>query len=282
MSFQIVGYPSAVYDAAHTDLPSTQIWWDAPDLSWLKDHKGHAYWLDDDFNDNGSAAATTLAFWGKGWKAYNAGSGTVTNAAVISSTAVPTGCVQISTDTAGDQGSLCQVCSPFSLAATAKKLWLEARIATTQIVTNDAALLFGLGATSAWTPGAAVPLADANALAAASILIGWHRDEDGLGVLQTGYADSAADYTDVDTTAGTIAALTWTKLGLVYDPSDTTNTIRFYQNGVVCDNVVSAATLAALTYLDATALGVFFAFFADSAGTSSSLYCDWVRCIQLI
>ena len=140
----------------------------------------------------------------------------------------------------------------------------------------------GLGNNADVTFGAAIPLADADATGTAVALLGFNRLEDGLGVLNTSYTDEAATYTNVQASAGAIAADTWVKVGFTWDRSKAANALEFYVNGVKCTTAMSAAAVAALTHLDASGLGPVFAQFADASGTANYAYLDWWRCAQLL
>jgi hypothetical protein len=175
--------------------------------------------------------------------------------------------------------------SPFSFLTTANtKGWFEARIATTSILTNMGQLFCGLCENAVITYGAATPLANADATASTGAMIGFNRLEDGLGVLNTSYADHAAVWTDVGTAANsTLAANTWIKLGMTWDfrpTADTTRAVRFFVDDVECSSAMTKAAVLALTHLDAKGLGPCLAFFADSAGTADYVYLDWWRAAQ--
>lgn len=185
-------------------------------------------------------------------------------------------------DTAGDQAVIGTAQAPFSLATTAKKLWFEARIATTSIATNMTHIFCGLGNVGDVTFGAAIPLADADATGTAVALAGITRLEDGLGVLNASYTDEAATYTHAETGLGAIAANTWVKVGFTFDPARGSSCLEFFVNGVKGGSPVSKATWAALTHLDASNMGPVFAQFADTGGTANYAYMDWWRCAQLL
>lgn len=238
------------------------------------------FYVDDDFVDFGLPGTQTTEINLGRYKVYNTGAAKVQSANGFPTTHVAGGVISILCDTAGDQGVIGTHASPFLLNSSAGKLGFEARFAMTGIATNNAQVYLGLSETVAMTFGAAVPLADADALGTTGGNIGFNILEDGLGVLNASYADRAAAWTNVEASVGTMAAHTWKKLGMRYDPADTLRAVRFYVDGVECANAISAATLAALTYLDVNGLGLCFAMFADSAGTSTYGYLDWWKCYQ--
>jgi hypothetical protein len=277
-----VGYKGAT-NPDNSRGPSPSIWSSAGVEGW-QPGVGHHFF--DDFKEQPLVVPTitTVASLGNGYAAYNTGSGTVTYPSSFGGTEYNIGILAMGVDTAGDQGAIMRYGRPLFLtgsAATSGKAWFEARIATTQILTNDAQIFVGLGETDNLTLGAAVPLGDANAVSNAGAFIGFQREEDGLGVLNTVYADRATSFTEVSATEATIAAATWTRVGMVYDPDNSAKCIKFYQNGVELATGISRSTLTGLTNLDANPLGFVASIFADSAGTSSYLYFDWIRYAQL-
>jgi hypothetical protein len=155
-------------------------------------------------------------------------------------------------------------------------------VATTSILTNMGQWFVGLAENQIATFGAATPLANADATASTLAMIGFNRLEDGLGVWNTSYADHAAAWTDIGTAANsTLAANTWTKVGMKIDMKDTARCVRFYVDNIECSSAMTKAALLATTYLDVSGLGPCMAFFADSAGTADYTYLDeWRYAMQ--
>lgn len=264
--------------------PSAGVWGDCPvTIQDLRNDPTLGWFFDDDFTDFGLPGTQTTEINLGRYKVYNTGAGKVITDSMPTATGTATrgGIISMLCDTAGDQSVIGTHACPFSLNASAGKLWFEGRIATTSIATNMTHIFFGLGNNADVTFGAAIPLADADATGTAVALAGFTRLEDGLGVLNTSYTDEAASYTHVQTSAGSIAANTWIKLGMKFDPNGGSNCLSFYVNGAKTTTSLSATTLAALTHLDASGLGPVFAQFADSAGTANYAYLDWWRCIQI-
>jgi hypothetical protein len=281
---------TAVYKETATGNtgPSPEIW-GGIDIARIKAGDiGYGYMFEDDFLSSHipNPTLTTQVAYANGYKAFASSGGSIACTTSINSTETAGGIIDLTTDTAGEACLLAQSGNPFRIRGTTagKKLAFEARIAITQIVTNDAQYFIGLGETDAMTLSVTVPLADADACEGSGSMIGFSRTEDGLGVLKTVYADRAATWTSIDATAGTIAALTWTKIGGFYDPERTNqygDNLWFYQDGVMLDTGLTNAEIAALTYLDANNLGLLAGLYTDSAGTASHLYMDWWRCAQL-
>ncbi len=175
---------------------------------------------------------------------------------------------------------------PFLLTTTnsASKLWFEARIATTSILTNAGQLFCGLCETAVTTYSVTIPLGNADVVSSAPALLGFNRLEDGLNVLNTSYADHATSWTNIQATANsTLAANTWIKLGMKVDFSnnaDPARAVRFFVDGVECSSAMTKAALLALTHLDVKGLGPCLAFYGDSEG-SDYVYIDWWRVAQV-
>lgn len=263
--------------------PSAGIWGDLPNQEELRNGPRAGIEFFDDFvNFMPHGTQTTHLNLGQ----YNVFCSTAGNiiptTTPLGGAALTGGHISALADTAGDAFSLALNHDPFVL--NSGKLWFEARIGMTGIATNNEQVFVGLGETAAFTAlSATVPLGDTDTANTSGCMIGFNVKEDGLGVLNTCYQDRSATWTYVKTgTSGTMAANTYIKVGFVYNPNDSTNAIKFYVNGVALPDVVSASTLAALTYLDVNGLGPVMAGFADTAGTTNYVYMDWWRCAQVI
>ncbi len=273
-----------------TNVPNTQrgpspyLWGDCP---WVEiqanPNLGYTFW--DDFTGFTLPGTQTseLSLGVNGWKVYNTGAGNVKTNPSLDGTLTGGGIISMLCDTAGDASVIANQACPFvmsGLTSNSGKLWFEARIALTGIATNNVAVFIGLGENSGYTLGAAKPLADADGVATDVPFIGLNVTEDGVGVVRGVYADEAATWTVPAATVGTLAASTFAKVGMLYDPENSDATVQFFFNGVPSTSVVSNATLTALTNLDVSPLGPVFAMFADSAGTATYGYCDWIRIAQ--
>lgn len=272
-------------NAPNTDRgPSPFLWGNCPVSEILHDPNLGVYFFDDFLSFTKPGTQTSELQLTDKWKVYNTGSGQVITDASLGGTLTSGGMISMLADTAGDASAIASHSSPFvmtGLTSNSGPLWFEARVAQTGIATNNIQAFVGLGDNSAYTLGAAKPLGDANAVANDVPFIGLQQNEDGLGVYRGVYADEAATWTEVEDVVGTVAALTFAKLGMYYNPDDSTNCVQFYFNGVPAASVISKATLTGLTNLDAHPLGPVMATFADSAGTSTYFYCDWIRIAQL-
>lgn len=263
---------------------SPAIWDDCP-LSSIREGSIDGTIFEDDFVDyNLPATQTTVVTQGR-YKAYCATAGQWITDYMPHSTTAGTGGGIISglCDSDGDSMAIGTQACPFILTSTMSgKLWFEARIATTSILTNMGQLFCGLSENRSQTYSATVPLGNADATESSGAMIGFNRLEDGLGVLNTSYSDHASVWTDIGAAANsTLAANTWIKLGMKFEPKgDPLRAVRFFVDNVECSAAMTRAALLATTYLDIACLGPCLAFYADSAGTADYVYIDRWRCVQ--
>lgn len=274
-------YGSNLGSADTSRGPSKAIWNKFPVMEVIADPNRGIHFFDD-FNEFGLPGTQTTEINLGRYKVYNTGSTKVAQASTLNSAEVADGMISITTDTAGDQGVIGTHGCPILLSTTTRgQMFFEARVATTSVSTNDGQLFVGLCESDTVTYGAAIPLADANATASTCAMVGFNRLEDGLKVLNTSYADRAATWTDVQASAGSFTAeYTWIKLGMIFDPDNSSRCLRFFVDGIECSSAMTKSALAALTYLDAVALGPCAAVFADS-GAAAALHIDWWRYGQL-
>jgi len=268
--------------------PSPAIWADCP-ISDIRNGITRGWFQSDDFTElsiTGTQTAELLGVGGK-YKLFNASGGTAVDAWQASANAFPTndvagGLLRGRCNTNNHAAALATHGTPFLLTPTAGKLWMEARIAMTRIGTDNAQVFCGLCENGVAAFSATVPLGDADTAYASAAMLGFTTLEDGLGVLNAAYEDRATTW--VNPTAGTgigqMAANTFIKVGLRYDPNNSTDTLTWYVNGVKKVSI-SAATLAATGNLKAKGLGLCLAMYADVSGTTNFVYLDWWHAYQL-
>ncbi|KKM14574.1 hypothetical protein LCGC14_1704760 [marine sediment metagenome] len=265
--------------------PSAQVWADCPVMEIHHDPT-QGYGFFDDFVDVQLPGTQTAQIgWGGKYKVFATASGYVKADETIS-VEVGGGILAFNCDTDNDSASLAVEGEAFRLSgvkATGGKLWFECRIAMSSIATGGIGFLVGLAETQLWTLATGVPWSGAEgAITNTAGFIGFHYPETDTSTMDTVYSDRATSFTKVKDAAVTgVAADTFVKLGMVYDPDDSINCIRFYQDGVPLPDVISRTTLTGLTNLDAGTLGLIFSQHADSAGTAIISYLDWWRCYQL-
>lgn len=279
----MVGYKANLGAVDTTRRVSQNIWGDCPWRDILEGNISGTVFYDDFVDYNLPAVQTTEVTQGR-YKAYcaTAGAWIADNMPHSTTAGVAGGIISGLCDTDGDAMAIGTQSSPILLTTTqVGKVWFEARIATTSILTNMGQLFLGLGENNVTTFSATVPLGNANATSNALAMIGFNRLEDGLGVLNTSYADHAVAWTDIQASADTtLAANTFIKLGMTVDFSDASRCVRFFVNNIECTTAMTKAALLATTFLDVSGLGPLLAFYADSSGTADYVYLDWWRCAQ--
>lgn len=277
--------------------PSNAIWRDCPQQAIKNGEKDGVYFEDDftgfpelQFVPTNTSVQTTSGGLGP-YKVYCATAGTWIQDNMPHSTTAATagGIISGLCDTDNDSMALGTSAGPFLFTTTQSgKIWFEARIATTSILTNMGQIFCGfcesingvLGSQSAYS--STIPLGNADTANTTLSMLGFRRAEDGLSVLDVITADhSATEVLQVTAAStGVLAANTWIKLGIKIDFSQTAYFATFYINGVDCGTYMTKATMLALTFADVSNMGLCLAFYADSAGTADYLYMDWWKAYQ--
>lgn len=285
MSAQTVDFRNNLGSANTDRLWSRNIWADCP---WLDIEDGSVPGLVffDDFQGFPLIGTQTTQIGFGRYKVFATTGSSVTRVSAVNSVEVAGGALSETLDTDNDSASIAQAYPSYLLSGNTSdsgKLWFEVCYAQNSVATNMAAVFLGLAETDQWTLATGVPFNGGDAITNSASAIGFRIEEDGLGVIDTVYSDRATSFTNIgDTEGGTLTANTFRKLGFVYDPSRTTDCIRFYANNLQLSSVVSKTTLQGLTNLDANALGFLWSSCADSAGTSFAGYLKWVRIAQLL
>ena len=255
-----------------TDELSGAVWDNFPIGECIANPRRKGIFRFDDFTDLPLAPTlTTQVAFGK-YKAYAASGCTISRVSAINSVELMGGALQIAMDTDDDEASIADAYPSYLLTGNTSNsglLCMEFCYTQNSIATNMAATFFGLCEVEQYTLGANTPMNSGDAIANSGSMIGFRIEEDGLGVVDTVVSDRATSFTNIgDTEGGTIAAHTFVKYGMVYDPTKGADCITFYINNAKCATKYSKTTLQALTNLDANALGLMWAVAADSGGTS--------------
>ena len=220
------------------------------------------------------------------YKLFATADGTIAPVSAINSVERVGSVLALTAGTTSDNESLsiAQAYPSFYLsgsASTSGKLWFEAEIGVSSILTNTVGFFVGLAETELWTLATGVPFNAGDAITNSASAIGFRKEEDGLGVIDTVYSDRATSFTNAGDAESSIAANTLKKFGMVYNPAETTDCITFYANGLPLTTKVSRTTLTGLTNLDANALGVMAAVICDSAADGTKFFLSKWRCFQL-
>jgi hypothetical protein len=271
---------------------SPNIWSDCP---WDAVTHGviPGYFLDYNFGNLKVAAdvAAADAYWTDGWHVFGS------TGCALSVSADPTalsnafGFATIGSDGDNEGGAIRQNNARFKMTgvnATASsrsgKLWLEWRCKTSHIDNTKHGIFSGLRENTA--ASATVPIAADGTLANENF-VGFHRLEGDGDYFNAVYkADGVTQITALED-AQVIAADTWVKLGLTYNPTDpyssTGASCRFYGNGLQVAQVAVpvAASAGAGAFPNDVLLGFIFAVLNATASTPGTSSINWVRGCQI-
>lgn len=218
---------------------------------------------------NVAATATTLP---DPWTAFT----DATAGSTIASTVEPTdalGAMTLAVTTTQEgihmglftQGNTGTVIDPGGLTAS-NRVWLEGRFKFASIVTQEIGFFFGL-----MEKGRCITLgtiATGGAAVAAVDHVGFLKKSASTTAIGTSSGDGTS--TDLNTTAGTVAAATYINLGLKWDGT----TAKFYINGVADSKTLNAASTGfPLTEGLTPMIGVL----GGSTADDETVICDWVK-----
>lgn len=168
--------------------------------------------------------------------------------------------------------------SPGSVTNYGSKLLFEARIARVGSVA-DGECSFFVGLSKEGRAADNGLITDAHALAGVDAIGFWSLDADGDS-LKMGYNVDSGTAQVIDSTA--IAADTFVKVGLVYDPSEAAGKfIKFYVNGVEQDSYVTKALVGASTFPLGEELTLCLDIKTDGAA-AEAIDIDWWAVAQAI
>lgn len=258
--------------AADTRKPSRLIWEDCPAMQLRRGLRDGLFFRDDFLGSyvqaaNVAAASTTL---NDPWAAFTDATAGATIASgvdptdatgtmVLASTTAQEG-VHVGLHTAKNSSA------PIEAPTATNRIWLEARLKVLNVTVNEIALFFGL-----MERGRLVTLgtiATLGAAVAAVDHVGFLKHSGGTTGIKTSHGNGTS--TILDAAAGTLAADTYTTLGLKWDGA----TFRFYQ-----DNVLLATQLAlgATQFPAGENMAVHFGMISGSGGGDITATIDWVQ-----
>jgi len=262
--------------------PSPVIWADCP-WSEIFNQVGQGqggYQFFDDFLHGGITPTITTAIdltGGSGYSAFGSAGATMTYDDVAG------GAIVLTEATADESLTLYTENHPYRISQDAGKLWFEARIKCSGIVTNANSFFVGLMDTT--TPTDAVPLTATGALADMN-LVGFHAPEANTSAFDASYKADGVTAVEVNSDIGTLVADTYVKLGMVYDPTPSTTGTKaqlvFYVDGA---KQASVATIPDATGTDFPAdigLGLGIALAVGAGAETDTLTMDWWRVAQLV
>lgn len=270
---------------SNTDRRPSPAIWDKVPFERMQEGDLDGVAIYDDFSLLPLQGTLTTQIAAGNYKVFGDTGNTITRVMSINSALVSGGALQFAIDTDNDEVSMAQAYPSFQmtgLATNSGKLWFELCYAQSSIATNMASVFFGLANVAGVTLSTTVPLNDGDPIDATMYGVGFRIAEDGLGVVDTVVTDGGTSFTNIGATeGGTLAAFTFKKFGIMYDPDNVTNCITFYVDNVPCATTISRSTLTGYTNIDANGLGFLIASTADSAGTTFKSYLKWLKIAQL-
>jgi hypothetical protein len=165
-----------------------------------------------------------------------------------------------------------------SVTAGEEKLTIfEARVRLHTQVTSGSTFI-GLGTTSLVADGGLI--ADAGGLLATGAGIGFRTKEDDPDGIDIVYQAASQTEVVVSDAAKVIAADTWVKLGLCYDPAaQASEKVSFFIDNVKQASFVTATSMGLATFPNSVLLAPVFAAMTQ-ATTTRGLDLDWFGCYQ--
>lgn len=264
--------------------PSPTIWADCP---WEAIRTGFVpgAYIWDDFVSFNKTPATTEGNWAanQGYAQFASTTGTLTSG-------TGQGGEVVLGATEDDEGvGFRTLAVPFLLARTAKRFWFECRVKTSTVDNTKHDLFVGLLQNVALT--ATVPITATAGTLADTNFVGFHRlGTDGDAIDTVFKADTQTQVT-VGTDAVTIAADTYVKLGIKYDPArnpfvhDPTGTagrglVTFYANGVKLADHYQITTTAGNPFPNDIGLGLCIMLINATGTAEGTSTMDWWKAAQ--
>jgi hypothetical protein len=269
--YEDIGVNSA--PANPSRMPSAGLWANCPwdDLSNGR-YDGHTY-----FNDFTTGSYTQAANVAASASTINDGGMTGFTGATAGGTIgpaldAPYGVVKLSNTTDGESVTL-QALGNKNIAGqvvfeAGKRVWFEARVKVANITANEHGVFLGFGeeglAVAAGVIGTGDALTDKD-------LIGWHYTAAATTAIGT-YHNTAGGggITTVSASAGTLAADTWTNLGIYCDGT----TVYFYQDGV---RHATSVLLSATNFPDGEEMAFYLSLVVGSGGGDCIATIDWLK-----
>lgn len=281
MPISELDYLAAVGDKVAADIrgSSKAIWRSCPWFELTHGVKDGFAYFDDMLGSNTqaanvAAAATTLVDPWCGFTGATAGS-TIT-AAVPTDTGIAgdaVGAIELNCTTTQEGAVIglhtaLNTSVPIGAPIATNRIWMEARVKISTIVTQEIAFFLGLlPAAKVATPVSTV-FATAGSVMAAIDHVGFMKIAAGTTAIKTVHGNGTA--TVLSATAGVIAADTYTKLGLYWDGAK----FRFYQDGAL---LATTLALGATQFPAGANLGFHLAMMDGSGASTNLVSMDWVR-----
>lgn len=251
--------------------PSENLWYDCPTLDLIVDpNTGH--FVRDEFLNVGATTAP-YQYVGDASPPFAGLAGDDDYGGIIRAAITNTDNNEAYLASGNDIGTLGAI---DTVANGGKKFWFECRIRTSYV--TDWGFICGLGGDTI----CAADLINDNqtAIATSASFVGFRILTAAATKLDAVYLTASGSEVVALEEAGTIAASTWIKLGLKFDPSvGTAGALDWYVNGAKCA-VATQVTASTTSVPDGE--GLLFVFGAKTGTTAAvNLDCDWWQFAQL-
>lgn len=273
---------------ADTDLGrSNAMWSNCPILS-IRENSALGFHRRIQFGNEGFKLSANVnaavAYWSNGFKLFGSDGFSVTAFDDLG------GGITIGSDGDNEGGSLQLQTAPMQISRDTLGLWWEARLRTSSIADTKHGIFAGLAALA--TLSATVPIAADGTLADIN-LVGFHRLEGDGDALNTVYKADGVTAVTVEEDAATIAADTWFKVGMYYDPGINPETqdpnraglpkynLSFYFNGRRTATVKQIPSAAGTDFPNDVRLAPIIAVLNATATTPGTTSIDWIEWAQL-
>jgi len=177
--------------------------------------------------------------------------------------------------TAGGNSGVLGVIS--DTAGADRKMWFECRFRPSSITDHS----YFIGLAEEGLAGGDTMVDDTGVLKTTADFIGFRSLAGSPSVLNFVYQKASQTLQTVITTAQTMVASTWYRVGFKYDPSEVTaKRIKIYVDGTEQTTYVTGTNIAAATFPDAEEL-TFLAGHKNGAATATNLDLDWWQFAQM-
>lgn len=269
--------------SAHTGRgPSPNIWAPFPWMACIED-PGLGFVEFQDFVSGGliTAPTTHAALVGLPISGFSSSAGQITYGNGTYTTDQAVGTLVLAETTTRESTSIRSDAVPYRISANYGMLCFEARIKISTVATNEIGFFVGLLEDETLTVD--IPIvgtgSDTGALADKD-LVGFHKPKANTTTFDGGYKAGGVTAVVSNDEMGTLAADTYIKLGMVFDPNNS-NKLAWYVNGV---KQATEKTIPDNTGTDFPAdvnLGWCIALAVGSAASDNTLTVDWIRVGQL-
>jgi hypothetical protein len=293
--YSVTFLESGTLDTSRVASPA--IW---GDCNWLDIERmepsrlGQGYKHGDDFVDLPLAPTLTTQIAFGRYKAFATSGETISGVSSVNSVLTPGGIVQFTVGSSANSASMALAYPCFAItgdSSTSDKLWFECRLAISSIVASRLGFFVGLAETQLFTLATGVPFSSNTgaAITNGGAMIGFNKTAANTTTASTVRSDRATSFTAIGsgevggTGTNALAAYTFVKLGMKYDPRDKDGrNVRFFADNYELPTALKNSDITGTTNLKAGGLNFLIATVGGSAVSSDATFLDWVRIAQRV